>query len=33
MPPAEGARLLDELTAFVTQPQFVYSHHGATATR
>jgi alpha-ketoglutarate-dependent taurine dioxygenase len=27
MPPAEGARLLDELTAFCTQPQFVYSHH------
>ena len=26
MPPAEGARLLDELTAFCTQPQFVYSH-------
>jgi alpha-ketoglutarate-dependent taurine dioxygenase len=27
MPPAEGARLLDELTAFCTQPQHVYSHH------
>jgi alpha-ketoglutarate-dependent 2,4-dichlorophenoxyacetate dioxygenase len=27
MPPKEGRRLLDELTAFVTQPQFVYSHH------
>ena len=27
MPPQEGRRLLDELTAFCTQPQFVYSHH------
>ena len=27
MPPAKGAKLLDELTAFCTQPQFVYSHH------
>ncbi len=26
MPPKEGRRLLDELTAFCTQPQFVYSH-------
>ena len=26
MPRAEGRRLLDELTAFCTQPQFVYSH-------
>ena len=26
MPPEEGAKLLDELTAFCTQPQFVYSH-------
>ena len=26
MPPEEGARLLEELTAFVTQQQFVYSH-------
>jgi alpha-ketoglutarate-dependent 2,4-dichlorophenoxyacetate dioxygenase len=27
MSPSEGAALLDELTAFATQPQFVYSHH------
>ena len=27
MPLAEGARLLDELTAFCTQPKYVYSHH------
>ena len=27
MPPTEGRRMLDELTAFCTQPQFVYSHH------
>jgi alpha-ketoglutarate-dependent 2,4-dichlorophenoxyacetate dioxygenase len=27
MPPDEGAKILDELTAFCTQPQFVYSHH------
>ena len=27
MPPKEGRRLLDELTAFCTQPQYVYSHH------
>lgn len=27
MPPKEGRRMLDELTAFCTQPQFVYSHH------
>jgi alpha-ketoglutarate-dependent 2,4-dichlorophenoxyacetate dioxygenase len=27
MPVEEGAKLLDELTAFCTQPQFVYSHH------
>jgi alpha-ketoglutarate-dependent 2,4-dichlorophenoxyacetate dioxygenase len=27
MPPQEGRRILDELTAFCTQPQFVYSHH------
>ncbi|HZN26079.1 MAG TPA: TauD/TfdA family dioxygenase [Burkholderiales bacterium] len=27
MPPQEGSRILDELTAFCTQPQFVYSHH------
>jgi alpha-ketoglutarate-dependent 2,4-dichlorophenoxyacetate dioxygenase len=27
MPPKEGRRILDELTAFCTQPQFVYSHH------
>ena len=26
MPPNEGRRILDELTAFCTQPQFVYSH-------
>jgi len=26
MPPTEGRRILDELTAFCTQPQFVYSH-------
>jgi alpha-ketoglutarate-dependent 2,4-dichlorophenoxyacetate dioxygenase len=26
MPPKEGRALLDELTAFCTQPQFVYSH-------
>jgi alpha-ketoglutarate-dependent 2,4-dichlorophenoxyacetate dioxygenase len=26
MPPQEGRRILDELTAFCTQPQFVYSH-------
>jgi alpha-ketoglutarate-dependent 2,4-dichlorophenoxyacetate dioxygenase len=26
MPPDEGRRILDELTAFCTQPQFVYSH-------
>jgi alpha-ketoglutarate-dependent 2,4-dichlorophenoxyacetate dioxygenase len=26
MPRAEGRKLLDELTAFCTQPQFVYSH-------
>jgi alpha-ketoglutarate-dependent 2,4-dichlorophenoxyacetate dioxygenase len=26
MPPEEGRKLLDELTAFCTQPQFVYSH-------
>jgi alpha-ketoglutarate-dependent 2,4-dichlorophenoxyacetate dioxygenase len=26
MPPEEGAKLLDELTEFCTQPQFVYSH-------
>jgi alpha-ketoglutarate-dependent 2,4-dichlorophenoxyacetate dioxygenase len=26
MPKEEGRRLLDELTAFCTQPQFVYSH-------
>ena len=26
MPPKEGRKLLDELTAFCTQPQFVYSH-------
>ena len=26
MPPAEGRRILDELTEFCTQPQFVYSH-------
>ena len=26
MDPEEGARILDELTAFCTQPQFVYSH-------
>jgi alpha-ketoglutarate-dependent 2,4-dichlorophenoxyacetate dioxygenase len=25
-PPKEGRRLLDELTAFCTQPQYVYSH-------
>lgn len=27
MPPAEGAKLIDELTVFCTQPQYVYSHH------
>jgi len=27
MPPEEGAKLLEELTEFCTQPQFVYSHH------
>jgi alpha-ketoglutarate-dependent 2,4-dichlorophenoxyacetate dioxygenase len=27
MPPKEGRRLLDELTALCTQPQYVYSHH------
>jgi len=27
MPPEEGAKLLEELTAFCTQPEFVYSHH------
>jgi len=27
MPQKEGRRMLDELTAFCTQPQFVYSHH------
>jgi len=27
MPPKEGRKILDELTAFCTQPQFVYSHH------
>jgi alpha-ketoglutarate-dependent 2,4-dichlorophenoxyacetate dioxygenase len=27
MPRQEGRKLLDELTAFCTQPQFVYSHH------
>jgi len=26
MPPREGRRILDELTAFCTQPQFIYSH-------
>jgi alpha-ketoglutarate-dependent 2,4-dichlorophenoxyacetate dioxygenase len=26
MPPEQGRRILDELTAFCTQPQFVYSH-------
>jgi len=26
MPPREGRRILDELSAFCTQPQFVYSH-------
>jgi len=26
MPPAEGRALLDELTAFCTRPQFVYTH-------
>ena len=26
MPPREGRRILDELTVFCTQPQFVYSH-------
>jgi alpha-ketoglutarate-dependent 2,4-dichlorophenoxyacetate dioxygenase len=26
MPPTEGRALLEELTGFVTQPQFVYSH-------
>ena len=26
MPPKEGRRMLDELTAFCTQPRFVYSH-------
>jgi alpha-ketoglutarate-dependent 2,4-dichlorophenoxyacetate dioxygenase len=27
MPPKEGRRMLDELTAFCTQPKYVYSHH------
>jgi alpha-ketoglutarate-dependent 2,4-dichlorophenoxyacetate dioxygenase len=27
MPSKEGRKMLDELTAFCTQPQFVYSHH------
>lgn len=27
MPPKEGRRMLDELTAFCTQPRYVYSHH------
>jgi len=27
MPPEEGAKLLDELTAFCTQPKYFYSHH------
>jgi alpha-ketoglutarate-dependent 2,4-dichlorophenoxyacetate dioxygenase len=27
MPPKEGRRLLDELTAFCAQPKYVYSHH------
>jgi alpha-ketoglutarate-dependent 2,4-dichlorophenoxyacetate dioxygenase len=27
MPLKEGRKILDELTAFCTQPQFVYSHH------
>lgn len=27
--PSEGDALIDELTAFCTQPQFVYSHHWA----
>ena len=27
MPPAEGARLIDEVTAYCTQPRYVYSHH------
>lgn len=27
MPPGEGRKLLDELTAFCTQPKYVYSHH------
>jgi len=27
MPPKEGRRILDELTAFCTQPKYVYSHH------
>ena len=27
MPPEEGASLIDELTAWCTQPQYVYSHH------
>ena len=27
MPPKEGRKMLDELTAFCTQPKYVYSHH------
>lgn len=27
MPPKEGRRMLEELTAFCTQPKYVYSHH------
>ena len=27
MPPKEGRRILDELTAFCTRPKYVYSHH------
>jgi len=27
MPPKEGRGMLDELTAFCTQPKYVYSHH------
>jgi alpha-ketoglutarate-dependent 2,4-dichlorophenoxyacetate dioxygenase len=27
MPPKDGRRILDELTAFCTQPKYVYSHH------
>jgi alpha-ketoglutarate-dependent 2,4-dichlorophenoxyacetate dioxygenase len=27
MPPKEGRRILDELTALCTQPKYVYSHH------